>query len=137
MARIICAHCKSVHASVPEVKACYRAQQEEIFWGQVEHDAEMGVERFYENRGFDEARNQEDHERRNGVTGFQEAWADWNRTNGINDGVHGAEDYEDGLGDVAAAERANEHSMTFGSAYAQMSSYEDYMEREREAYYGV
>jgi len=27
----------------------------------------------------------------------------------------------------AAAERANDHAMTFGSAYAQMASYQDYI----------
>lgn len=135
MASIRCAHCKGNHTSVPDVFSCYLEQQQEIAWGTEEHRMETRVERYYEDRGFDAAREQEHREWQRGVVGFQEAWAEWNRANGINDGVHG--DYDDGLGDVSAAERINDNAMMYGSGYAQMSSHEDYLEREREAYFGA
>lgn len=131
MASIKCAHCGDPHTSVADVYSCFAQQQ----WEAEVYRQESASERYFEDRGFDAAREQEYHEHRNGVMGFQEAWAEWNRANGINDGVHGVEDYDDGLGDVAAAERINDNAMMYGSAYAQMSSYQDYMEREREAYY--
>lgn len=140
MASIRCAHCRDTHTSVADVYACFAQQQ----WEAEVYRQESASERYFEDRGFDAAREQEQREWERGVVGFQEAWADWNRANGINDGVHGDPENrtgaayfsDEGYDGCAEAERINEERMMFGPAYAQMTSYEDYMEREREIYYG-
>lgn len=38
--------------------------------GRAEQEAEMAVERYFEDRGYEEARAQEDYERRMGITEF-------------------------------------------------------------------
>lgn len=62
------------HADVAAIRACdaYRRDQDAVVEGA--RWAEAAYERHLEDRGYDEARAQEDYEARNGVIGFIEAW---------------------------------------------------------------
>jgi hypothetical protein len=75
MARITCAHCKQTHATVAEVRECAYEQYEGEAQARAEHEAEMAIERYFEDRGWYEAALQEEMEARMGVIGFAEAMA--------------------------------------------------------------
>lgn len=61
------------HADVAAVKLCYALEAEQS-WDDGAAAAEAAYERHLEDRGYDEARAQDDHEARNGVVGFIDAW---------------------------------------------------------------
>lgn len=62
------------HINVEAIRTCaiYTADNEQA--AEDAYQGELAVERALENRGYDEARAQEDYEARNGVVGFIEAW---------------------------------------------------------------
>ena len=62
------------HANPASVRACYRATAEMIADQEAEIAAELAYERHLEDRGYWEARAQEDWENRNGVIQFDEAY---------------------------------------------------------------
>jgi len=63
----ICGACSNHHASVKAIRVCHgimQAQEDEM---RAEQAAEQGYERYLEDRGYWDARAQEDHERAMGV----------------------------------------------------------------------
>ena len=64
------------HLSVTEVELCNEYQAAE-HWARTEMElaAEMAVERYYEDRGYWDAREQEEVEARRGVIQFEDAYA--------------------------------------------------------------
>lgn len=64
------------HANVAAVRECYRRWQELEDDAKAERDAEMAVERAFEDRGYWDARAQEDYEARMGVIPFDVAMRD-------------------------------------------------------------
>jgi hypothetical protein len=63
----ICGACSKHHSSVKAIKVCHeigRFQEDEM---RAELAAEQGYERYLEDRGYWDARAQEDHERAMGV----------------------------------------------------------------------
>jgi hypothetical protein len=77
---IRCGHCSTHwevrrHASVADVRRCWIATEEEAAESAAEIAAELAVERFFEERGFDEARAQEQWEADRGVISFSDALA--------------------------------------------------------------
>lgn len=69
-----CGSCSRRHSTVAAVRLCHAIAAEQI--EQQEADARLKAAqlRHLEDRGYDEARAQEDYEARNGVIGFMEAW---------------------------------------------------------------
>lgn len=64
------------HINVAAVRECYRRWRELEDDAKAEHDAEMAVERALEDRGYWEARAQEDYEAQMGVIPFDVAMAE-------------------------------------------------------------
>ena len=63
------------HAAPDEVRACYAATAAyEAYGDRYEYNADAAYERHLEDRGYDEARAQDEHEARHGVTSFIESW---------------------------------------------------------------
>lgn len=62
------------HANPASVRECYRLTAEMIADQEAEIRAELAYERHLEDRGYDEARAQEDWENRNGVIQFEDAY---------------------------------------------------------------
>lgn len=63
------------HENADAVRECFRFTYELDAAAEADHAAELAVERWFEDRGYDEARAQEDHEARMGVVPFHEAMA--------------------------------------------------------------
>lgn len=74
---IKCGNCRDRHTSVDEVKACYAQMQANVEAQRAELAAEQAYERHLEDRGFDDARAQEDHEARTGAVSFEEDRRRW------------------------------------------------------------
>jgi hypothetical protein len=70
----ICGLCHVRHLNVQAIRDCYAIAREQE--AQVEADIAMEAAqlRHLENRGYDDARAQDEYEARNGVVGFIEAW---------------------------------------------------------------
>ena len=62
------------HLSVTEIDLCNEHQDAE-YWARAEYSAEMAAERHHEDRGYWDAREQEDEEARRGVIQFEDAYA--------------------------------------------------------------
>jgi hypothetical protein len=67
---IRCGSCPNRHATVQDVRECHWERDEAIATQRDELAAELRNERYFEDRGYDEARNEEDHEARMGVVPF-------------------------------------------------------------------
>jgi uncharacterized protein DUF6011 len=63
------------HASASEVRACYARRYDQEDEARAERAVEAATERFFEERGYHEARDEEDREARDGVVSFSEAMA--------------------------------------------------------------
>jgi hypothetical protein len=73
---IKCGNCSHRHNTPADVKACYQASRDyEAREAQAEYDAEMAIERYYENRGWAEQAAFERWEQDNGAVDFSEALA--------------------------------------------------------------
>lgn len=103
MATIKCGNCKRTHISVSDVRRCYEiTANEERMQAEAEYDAEMAVERYYENRGWAEAQAFEQWEQRNGARDYWAAKAEaenhWRSTilNGVRSYAGKAENYNAG-----------------------------------------
>lgn len=77
---IRCGHCSTRwevrrHATVADVRRCWIATDEETAEAAAEIAAELRNERFFEERGFDEARAQEQWEADRGAISFRDALA--------------------------------------------------------------
>lgn len=66
---------KVYHDSTETVRYCYAKMRSDIADQEAEVAAERAYVRHLEDRGHYEAQAQDEWERRNGVVGFQEAWA--------------------------------------------------------------
>lgn len=64
---------KTYHQNVEAVRACYAITREQEAQQKAELAAELRNEQWFENRGWDEARAQEDWEASRGVIPFDEA----------------------------------------------------------------
>jgi hypothetical protein len=73
--RIRCAHCDRNHDSVAEVAECAEDRAEHDDDG-ADYQAELAAERALEDRGYWEARAQDDYEARLGIRSFAQAWHD-------------------------------------------------------------
>ena len=75
------------HASVAQVRLCFARKDDGLYsfeeealleqWedeARAEHEAEMAVERYFENRGWQEALAQREYEDRMGVVQFEDAY---------------------------------------------------------------
>lgn len=62
------------HHSAAAVRECYRLGRELDAQAAAEHAAELAMERALEDRGYWDARAQEDHEAAHGVIQFDEAY---------------------------------------------------------------
>lgn len=69
-----CGCCTARHENVAAIRYCYDLAAEFRAQQAGEIAAEAAVERHFEDRGYWEARAQEDHEARTGVIDFQTAW---------------------------------------------------------------
>jgi len=67
---------KVYHRDVATVRACSEIRHWERQTERAEINAELAYERHLEDRGWQDARAQEDHEARMGVVDFQTAWAE-------------------------------------------------------------
>src|SRR3982751_1911675 len=65
-----CGNCKRRHSNVAAVKDCYAGPD----YNDGAAAAEQAYERHLEDRGYDEARFQDEMEARNGVISFSQAW---------------------------------------------------------------
>jgi hypothetical protein len=65
---------KVYHDSVETVRFCYATMREQIAQQQAELAAERANERYFEDRGWEEARAQEDYEARMGMVDFGTAY---------------------------------------------------------------
>jgi len=70
---IKCGSCHDRHSSVDEVRRCYADEA----GNRQEHEAERATERFFEERGYEDARAQEAHEVRTGALSFGAARDRW------------------------------------------------------------
>lgn len=61
------------HESAEAVRVCYQVMRYEVSQQMAELAAERDVERYFEDRGYEEARAQDDYEARNGVIPFDVA----------------------------------------------------------------
>lgn len=71
-----CGHCAAKHSIARAVKLCKIAQEELDRQAEDEMHAEAAVERFFEERGYWDARAQEDYEAAHGVIPFDVAYAE-------------------------------------------------------------
>lgn len=63
------------HDNTEAVRACYEQAEGDRRQADAEYDAEMAIERYLENRGYDDARAQDEYEQRMGVIPFDVAFA--------------------------------------------------------------
>lgn len=73
-AHIRCGCCLGRHTTTTEVRDCYAERDEMQAQMDAEIAAEAAVERHLEDRGYWDARAQEDYERRCGVIDFADAY---------------------------------------------------------------
>jgi hypothetical protein len=71
-----CGNCRERHAGAKAIRLCYDTSKAEADQAHAEHAAEMAVERYYEDRGYWDARAQEDYEAAHGVIPFDVAYAE-------------------------------------------------------------
>jgi hypothetical protein len=62
------------HIDLAAIRACCDITREQEEQAEADSRLEDAQLRYLENRGYDEARAQDDYEARNGVIGFREAW---------------------------------------------------------------
>jgi hypothetical protein len=62
------------HVNVQAIRDCYAIAQEQCEAHEDAYAAELAVERALEDRGYDEARAQEDYEARTGALGLVDWW---------------------------------------------------------------
>lgn len=71
-----CGACKVRHNSTAAVRYCHDLYRTQIAEQEAEIAAERAIERYFEERGYEEARAQEAYEARMGVIPFDVALAD-------------------------------------------------------------
>lgn len=71
----ICGSCHERHTNVAGIRACYRLAAEMQADMEAEIAADRAAERYYEDRGYDDARRQDEYEARMGVIPFDVAMA--------------------------------------------------------------
>jgi hypothetical protein len=73
---ILCGMCRRGvrHISVQAVRDCHEITREQEEQADADGRLEDAQLRYLENRGYDDARGQDEYEARNGVIGFREAW---------------------------------------------------------------
>lgn len=73
---IRCGYCKGRHANRETVRYCHESGRAQEELAEADYRAELAVERWYEDRGYWDARAQEDYEARMGVIPFDVAMAE-------------------------------------------------------------
>lgn len=69
-----CGQCQAHHANADTVRECYRITAAQEATVRAEQAAELAYERHLEDRGYWDARAQDDYEERHGVISFSDAW---------------------------------------------------------------
>ncbi len=71
-----CGYCKGQHENPKAVKLCHLVSREQEEIAKADYLAELRAEQWFENRGYEAARADEEREAQMGISSFGQAWHD-------------------------------------------------------------